>query len=105
MSIVESSPKRLVLQSGSTTLSLDRESGEMTLQQKILFWKPKPAKAKIADVTEVKLDTVVDRASGAELHHTMMVMKGDQGWAFPARDKAEAEANSAKLRQFVGLTK
>ncbi len=103
MPVVESSTKRLVLQSGSTTLSLDRDSGEMTLQQKILFWKPKPAKAKIADVAEVKLDTVVDGASGVELHHTMMVMKDGQGWALPARDKSEADTNTAKLREFVGL--
>jgi hypothetical protein len=105
MPIVESTAKRLVLQSGSTTLSLDKDSGEMALQQKILFWKPKPAKAKIADVTDIKLDTVVDPASSAELHHTMLVMKDGRGWALPARDKNEAEANSVKLRDFIGLNK
>jgi len=103
MPIVESTAKRLVLQSGSTTLTLDKDAGKMALQQKILFWKPKPAEAALADVADIKLETVVDPASGAELHHTMLVMKGGQGWSLRARDKKEADANIAKLRDFIGV--
>jgi hypothetical protein len=105
MPIVESTAKRLVLKSGSTTLSLDKDTGKMTLQQKILFWKPKPAEAALSDVTEIKIEKVVDRASGAEIYHSTLVTKGGAGWFFPANDQKDAEANAAKLRDFIGLKK
>ena len=103
MTIVESTAKRLVLQSGSTTLTLDKGAGKMALQHKALFWKPKPAEAALSDIADVKLETVVDRASGVELYHTALVTKTGAGWFLPASDKAEAEANAAKLRNFIGL--
>lgn len=103
MAIVESTAKRLVLKSGSTVLSLDKDTGKMMLQQKILFWKPKPAEAELADVSEIKIDKVVDRASGAEMYHTMLVTKNGSAWSFRSDSMQEAEANSAKLREFLGL--
>jgi hypothetical protein len=38
MHILESTPQRLVVQSGSTTLTLDKDLGAASLQRKVLFW-------------------------------------------------------------------
>jgi len=42
MPVLESTPQRLVLQAGSTTLTLDKDAGTGCLQRKLLFWKMKP---------------------------------------------------------------
>jgi hypothetical protein len=33
----------------------------------------------------------------------MLVTRGGEGWALPARDKQDAEASSAAVRGFLGL--
>jgi hypothetical protein len=42
MAIIESTPRRLVLASGSTKLTLDKDAGKASLQRKFLFWNLKP---------------------------------------------------------------
>ena len=37
MANIEVAPRKLVLKQGSTTLTLDKESGKATLQQKMLY--------------------------------------------------------------------
>jgi len=103
MPVVESTSSRLVLKSGSTTATLDKDTGKITLERKILFWQAKPMNADLADVTQVSFDTAVDRASGVDVCSTMVVFRDGQGWAFPAADKKEAQANAAKMREFLGL--
>jgi hypothetical protein len=103
MPIIERTPQRLVLKSGSTTLTLDRATNTVILQRKFLLWGLKPMETPLSEVTDVTLDTAVDRASGVEVCHTMLVMRGGQGWAFPAADKIDAQANADALRHFLGL--
>jgi hypothetical protein len=103
MPIIERTPQRLVLKSGSSTLTLDKDANTATLQRKLLLWGLKPTETPLSEVTDVTLDTAVDRASGVEVCHTMLLMRGGQGWAFPAADKADAQANAAALRDFLGL--
>jgi hypothetical protein len=103
MPIVESTPQRLVLKSGSTTLTLDKAADRATLQRKLLLWNLKPAAAPLSDVTGITVDTAVDRASGVEICHTMLIMHGAEGWAFPAADKKDAEANAAAIRDFLAI--
>jgi hypothetical protein len=103
MPVVESTSSRLVLKSGSTTLTLDKNAGKMTLERKILFWQAKPLNADLADVTDVSVDAAVDRASGVEICNTMVVFRGGQAWALSAADKKEAQGNAAKMREFLGL--
>ena len=45
MPILENRSERLEIKSGSTTLSLNKESGKAILQRKLLFFKLKPAEA------------------------------------------------------------
>jgi hypothetical protein len=101
--IVESAPQRLVLQSGSTTLTLDKSAGKALMQRKLLFWNMKPVEAPLAEVSGVSVDAAVDRASGVEVCSTMLVLRAGAAWALPAADKKDAEASAAAMREFLGL--
>jgi hypothetical protein len=104
MPITERTPHRLVLKSGSTTLTLDKTTGKALLQRKVLLWGLKPVEASLFEISDITIDTAVDRASGVEVCHTMLIMQAGAGWAFPAADKAEAETNAAAMRDFLGMT-
>jgi hypothetical protein len=103
MPILESTPQRLVLQAGSTTLTLDKDAGAASLQRKMLFWKMKPLEHALSDFSEVTVDAAVDRASGVEVCHTMLITRAGEGWALPAADKKDAESTRAAVRSFLGL--
>ena len=103
MGSIESTPRRLVLASGSTRLTLDKDAGKATLQRKFLFWNLKPTELPLSEFSSVTLDKAVDRASGVEIFHTMLVTQAGAAWAFPADDKAEAEKNMSALREFLAL--
>ena len=103
--ITESTPQRIVLQSGSTTLTLDKDAGKATMQRKILFWSLKPMEASLADVAEIAVDAGVDRASGIDVCNTMLVTRAGAAWALPAADKKDAEATAIAIRGFLGLAK
>jgi hypothetical protein len=60
--------------------------------------------APLFEVTDVTFDTAVDRASGVEVCHTMVILRGGQGWALAAADKKEAQENATVIREFLGLT-
>lgn len=102
MPIIESTSKRLVLRSGSTTLTLDRDSGKAVLQRKVLFWSLKPIEVGISDITDVKVDAAVDRASGVEICSAVLVLSSGAAWAFPSADKKDAEANVDAIRRLLG---
>jgi hypothetical protein len=102
MPVTENTPRQLVLKSGSTTLTLDKDAGKATLQRKLLIWRLKPIEAPLSDVSEVTVDTAVDRASGVEVCHTMLIRRTGQAWAMPAADKKDAEINASAIRDFLG---
>ena len=104
MPVTERTPRRLALMSGSTSLTLDKDTDKAALQRKLLLWKLKPTEAPLSDITAVAIDKAVDRASGVEIYSTTLVTRGGAGWAFPADDKADAEKNAAAIREFLGLT-
>lgn len=103
MSVVENTASRLVLKSGSATLTLDKTSKKVVFQRAGLLWKPKPKEAELSDINDVTLDAGLDRASGVEICNSMLVFKDGVGWAFGANDKAEAQSNIALLKKFLGL--
>ena len=103
MAIIENTPMRLVLKAGSTILTLDKATGKMILQRKLLLWQRKPIEAGLSEVTDASVDTAVDRASGTEVCHTMVILRTGQGWALQAADKKEAQANANVIREFLGL--
>ena len=103
MAIVENTANRLVLKSGSATLTLDKTAKKVIFQRAGLLWKPKPMEAELSDITDVTLDSGLDRASGVEVCNSMLVKKDGVGWAFGANDKAEALSNIALIKKFLGL--
>jgi hypothetical protein len=103
MAIIESTPRRLVLGSGSTKLTLDKDAGKASLQRKLLFWNLKPTELPLSDFSAVTLDKVVDRASGVEIFHAMLITRAGAAWAFPADDKLDAEKSVAAVREFLTL--
>jgi hypothetical protein len=102
MPVIVNTPARLVLKSGSTTLTLDREAGKVSLQRKVLLWALSPSEASLSEISEVTTDKAVDRAAGVEIWHTLLVMKTGQGWSFPSKDKQDAQDNASAIRQFLG---
>jgi hypothetical protein len=103
MAITESTPQRLVIKSGSTTLTLDKAAGKAILQRKLLLWSLKPAELPLSEVAEVAVDAGVDRASGVDVCNTMLISRAGAAWALPAADKKDAEATATALREFLGL--
>lgn len=101
--IVEDTPQRLTLRSGSTSLTLDKAAGRATLQRKMLFWSLKPIEHPLGEVTGTTVDVAVDRASGVEVCNTVLVMRAGEGWSLPAADKKDAEASAKAVRDFLGL--
>jgi hypothetical protein len=83
MMVTERTPQRLVLKSGSTTLTLSKEAGKATMQRTLLFWNLKPSKAPLSDIVDVTVDTAVDRASGVDMCSTILVMRTGAGWGLP----------------------
>jgi hypothetical protein len=104
MPVTERTSHRLVLKSGSTTLTLDKTADKAVLQRKVLLWGLKPVEAPLSEIANITIDAAVDRASGVEVCHTMLIMRGGAGWAFPAADKTEAETNAAAMRDFLEIS-
>jgi hypothetical protein len=52
MSVTESTPRRLMLTSGSTSLTLDKDASKATLQRKLLFWKLKSIETPLSEIVE-----------------------------------------------------
>ena len=103
MTTIERAPQRLVLQSGSTTLTLDRTAAKATMQSKLLFWARKPRERPLADIVGVNVDAGVDRASGVELCNPMLVMRDGSAWALPHTDRKDATETAAAIRDFLGI--
>ncbi len=104
MTTIERTPQRLVLKSGSTTFTLDRNAGKATMQRKFLFWARRPMERSLADVAGANVDTFVDRASGVELCSVMLVMGDGSAWALPHTDKKDATAAADAIRGFLGIS-
>jgi hypothetical protein len=103
MAIIESTPRRLVLKSGATTLTLDKDVGKASLQRKLLMWNRKPVEQPLSQIVDVTVDAAVDRASGVEVCSTMLVSRAGGAWAVSAADLKEAAATAQRLREFLGL--
>ena len=101
--VIESTPQRLALQSSSNTLILDKAAGTATLQRKMMFWSLKPMQKPLSDVADATVDAAVDRASGVEVCHTMLVLRSGDAWALVANDKKDAQASATAIREFLGM--
>ena len=103
MPILENTPTRLSIRSGSTTLTLDKDRGKVMLQRKLIFWQQKPIDKALSEIASVSVDAAVDRASGVEFCQTMLIFRTGDAWALPAADKNEAQANAVAIRDLLDL--
>ena len=104
MPITESTPRRLVLASGSTTLTLDKDAGKASLQRKMLFWNLKPTELPLSEFSSVD----VGQGGGSRVRcrdfpfHAGHAGRGRLGVS-RQMTKPEAEKNIAALREFLAL--
>ena len=103
MTNIDRKGSKMVLTSGSTTLTLDKDAGTVNMQRKLMFWNLKPMQAKLDDVTEIAVDAGVDRASGIDVCNAMVVLRDGAAWALPTADKKDAQKVAQEMRDFLGL--
>ena len=101
MITIERSPQRLVLRSGSTTVTLDKDASKAAMARKLLLWARKPLERPLSDVTRVTVDANVDRASGVELCSVMLVMNDGSAWALPHTNRKDATAAAEAAESFL----
>jgi hypothetical protein len=101
MPITENTAKRLVVKTGSTTLTLDKDAGKGVMTRKLLMFNLKPIEITLSDITDFTVDAGMDRASGIEVCNTMIITKTGAGYAIPAADKKDAEAMAAAMKKFL----
>lgn len=103
MAKIESNPSKLVLKEGSTTLTLDRDSGNATLQQKFLLWKKKPVEFALSDIDDVAVKSHIDAMSGASIHHSVLHRRSGETAVLTTEDAKDAAQTVKELRTFIGL--
>ena len=69
----------------------------------MMLWQKKPLEKPLSEVVSVSVDANVDRASGVEICHTMVIFKAGDAWALSAADKNEAQGNASAIRDFLHL--
>ena len=103
MANIESTPSRLVLKAGSTTVTLDKTSGHATLQQRILLWNKKPVEFDLTDIDDIAVKSETDGLSGARIYHSVMHRRSGEIMVLTTEEARDAEATVQTLREFVGL--
>jgi hypothetical protein len=103
MTTLERAQQRLVVRSGSTTLTVDKDGGKVTMQRKILLWPRRPMERPLTDIASIGVDANVDRASGVELCSVMLIMRDGSAWALPHTDRNDATQAAAGMRNFLGM--
>ena len=103
MAQFESTPRRLVLKAGSTTLTLDKDSGKATLQQKLLLWSKKPVEFALSDIDDIAVKSDVDGLSGASIYHSVLHRRTGEVAVLTTEEAKDAAETVKVLRDFVGL--
>ena len=103
MADIIDTPRKLVLTKGSTTLTLDKDTGKATLQQKLLLWNKKPVEFELSDIEDISVKSVTDGLSGAAIHHSVLRRRSGEVTVLTTEEAKDAAATVAKLRGFVGL--
>ena len=96
---MELGQQRITLQSGSTTVVLDKAAGTVTLQRKVLFWVMKPVERPLSAIVEARIHKNIDVGSKAETYSTMLVFREGGGWLLSARDKQDASVVVAAMHK------
>jgi hypothetical protein len=103
MAKIENTPRKLVLKEGSTVLTLDKESGRATLQQKLLLWSKKPVEFALSEIDDIAVKSDQDNLSGALIHHSVLHRRSGETTILTTEEAKDAAATVKTLRDFVGL--
>ena len=103
MAKIEVTPRKLILKAGSTTLTLDKDSGKATLQQKMLLWSKKPVEFGLSDIDDIAVKTDVDGLSGATIHHSVLHRRSGEIAVLTTEEAKDAAETVKVVREFVGL--
>lgn len=104
MAKIENTSRKLVLKEGSTTLTLDKDSGTAALQQKVLLWSKKPVEFALADIDDIAVKSDKDGLSGAAIYHSVLHRRSGETMVLTTEEAKDAEATVKVLRGFVGLS-
>jgi len=100
MTWIEATLNKLVLKQGSTTLTLDKVSGNATLQQKLLLWRKKPVE--FPDIDDIAVKSDKDPMSGASIHHSVIHRRTSEIAVLTTEEASDADETVKNLRAFVG---
>jgi len=103
MASIQETPHKLVLKAGSTTLTLDKDYGKATLQQKMLLWNKKPVEFDLDDIDDIAVKSDIDGLSGAAIHHSVVHRRTGEVTVLTTEEAGDAAETVKKLRGFVGL--
>jgi hypothetical protein len=107
MTILESTPQRLVVRGGSwlnqTTFKADKNEGRAQLERHILFWRRTPVELPLSDIADVAVTSVTDAASGAEIYLPVVRTRAGETLALPGTEHEEADEVAGHLRDLLGL--
>jgi hypothetical protein len=100
---IESTSQRLVLQTGATTLVLDKESGQASLRRKTLLWDRKPITVPLADICKIAVTPAIDRSCGFATCYMLLVTRSGTHLELPPIGKTDAEAAAKAMSEFLQL--
>ena len=103
MANIETTPRKLVLKHGSTTLTLDKDSGKAAIQHKVLLWSKKPVEFALSEIDDIAVKSDKDGLSGATIHHSVLHRRTGETTILTTEEAKDVEATVKKLRGFVGL--
>ncbi len=103
MAKIDHTPRKLVLKEGSTTLTLDKDSGKAMLQHKVLLWNKKPVEFAFAEIDDIAVKSDKDGLSGATIYHSVLHRRSGETTVLTTEEAKDAEVTVKTLRGFVGL--
>lgn len=103
MAKIENTTGKLVLKEGSITLTLDKDSGKATLQQKVLLWNKKPVEFAFTEIDDIAVKSDKDGLSGATIHHSVLHRRTGEVTVLTTEEEKDAAATVKTLRDFIGL--
>jgi hypothetical protein len=102
MANIEISQHKLVLKRGSTTLTLDKDAGKATLQQRLLLWNKKPIEFALSEIDNIAVRAETDGPSGAKIHHSVLHRCSGEIAVLTTEEAKDAAETVKTLREFVG---
>lgn len=103
MANIEQTATKLVSKAGSTALTLDKDAGKVTSQQKMSLWSKKPVEFSLSDIDDIAVKSDEDPMSGASIYHSVLHRRTGEITLLTTEEANDAAETVKKLPEFVGL--